>query len=78
MAFLFVSRRERCAPDQFRLDGLEHGLDHGVVVAVAAPADRRDEAVLDTIRHLPRVLRATNSDFAYLTCATSQSAMKVI
>jgi len=51
-----VSGREGNAPDQFRFDGLEHGLDHRVIVAVAAPAHRRDEAVI--AQHAPVVFRA--------------------
>ena len=34
------------APDQFSLDGLEEGLDGGVVIAVAFAAYRRLEPVL--------------------------------
>ena len=41
-----VARCEGRAPDEFRLYGLEHGLDHGIVVAVAAPARRVEDARL--------------------------------
>jgi hypothetical protein len=41
-----VACREGRAPDQPGFDGLEHGLDHGVVVACAVPAYRRHEAMI--------------------------------
>lgn len=49
-----VARREGRAPDQLRLDGLEYGLDDGVVVAIAAPAHGRDEAII--AQHTPVVV----------------------
>jgi integrase len=41
-----VARCKRRAPDQLGLDRLEHGLDHSIVVTIAAPAHRRNEAVV--------------------------------
>ena len=36
---------ERRSPDQFVLDRLEHRFHHGVIVAIALVAHRRDDAV---------------------------------
>ena len=41
----FGAGREGRAPDQLGLERLEHGLDRGIVVAVAAPAHRRDKTM---------------------------------